>query len=108
LGFDFGGARGAAIFSAATFEAADDTHGHIVVAVDLAAQSGVMHTASIEDFFFGHGLLRWFAVEEFDAACGASGFTAASVQLVRSCFFAKGENKSFTLWDVEFAEAFDG
>lgn len=76
-----------------------------MIACNLAAETNARNTACFEDRFFCGSNLRRLTVKELDTAGGAASFSATSVELVGTSFFAECRDQPFALWDVEGADS---
>jgi hypothetical protein len=98
---------GATILATTSFQSADDSDAHVVIADDLATQANTGDSASSEYVSLGSGHSRRLSIQEFHSARCASCFSAAGVQLVRACLLSQSSDEPFSLGDFEFAEVFN-
>ncbi len=84
------GQRRSAILAAASFQTADDSDMHILVAEDLAAEPNTTDTSLSEDRLFGHRHLLGFPRQEFYPAGGTARLATAGVKLVGTRLLSQG------------------
>jgi hypothetical protein len=99
------------IHPTASGEPADRFYGHVVIALDLAAQAqGRMDGQPLrdEEIFLGLRDVRGFAGDELHPARRAAGVAAAGVKLVDFGFVGQSVDEALCLGDVKGADNLNG
>ena len=105
--FDLSGGFVAGVFAATAFEAAGGSNGHVVIAINLAAETDAAQAAGLEHITFGDRHFIRLAGNEFDAAGCAAGVTTARVKLIDACVLRESKDQTFAGGYFKFADAFD-
>jgi hypothetical protein len=74
----------------------------------LATKSYASHSASSQNIFFGFGHLFGFSRNKLNSAGCATRFSAASVQLIGTCFVSQGSDESLSTGNFERSNSFNG
>ena len=96
------------IWTAAAFQPADRSHGHIVIAFDLAGESDAGKTFFCELRLFRQRHARRLAVDELDAARRAARVPPARVQDVDARILLDRQHETLALLHIDGREPFHG
>jgi len=98
---------GAGVFATAACEAANGSHGHIVIAEDLTAQPDSSKPPRRENCSLGFCHRRGLARNELHSASCAASVAATGMQLIDACLVSQSQNQALACRHIELSDTFD-
>src|SRR5687768_14938512 len=89
------------VLAATSRQAADGTHGHVMVAQDLAAQPDSRQTSGCQHVPLGDRHLVWLRLYKFDSASGATSVSATGMQLIDPRILLESQHQSLALRNLK-------